>query len=243
MRTAAAIFLLLVCAACGNVKPFVGYQPEFLPIQMTVTPSGVSFAGDTSIATFVGVFSIGATYSLQPPNADSIYVILRDRETGFDKIYEVRTGQGEFSAVVNGKTTIAVTTSRVLIDVTNGVIEKIRFKRVAGPAYTQTPTIWNKIGARWDEGWSQSWYKPLELTRWAYDDSTIGRWYGVGFAWFLLRLILAIILFFIDAVLTLCFLLGQVAFVIFGPVGRNVIYGLLVLSAIGGVAIYVAERP
>jgi hypothetical protein len=57
----------------------------------------------------------------------------------------------------------------------------------------------------------------------------MGRWYGIGFIWFLIRLILAIIFFIIDAVLSIGFLLGQIGFLFFGPTGRNVIYGILVL--------------
>jgi hypothetical protein len=74
---------------------------------------------------------------------------------------------------------------------------------------------------------------PYALTRWAYDDSTIGKWYGIGFIWFLLRLTLAVICFLIDTVLSLGFLLGQLGFVCFGPTGRNVIYGLLILAILG----------
>jgi len=66
----------------------------------------------------------------------------------------------------------------------------------------------------------------------AYNDSTIGKWYGIGFVWFLLRLILTIVFFIIDAILSLGFLLGQIGFLLFGATGRNVIYGILVLIAL-----------
>jgi hypothetical protein len=227
-----ALFVIATCVACGNTTPYISYQPEFLPITIKISPDGISFAGDRSIVTEIGTFSIGADYSLQPPAANSIYVILRDRQTGFDHIYDVKTGSEQFTAVVNGKTTIAVTTSRVLIDVSKGTIEQIRFKRVSEPAVGGGVSIGNKLGARWDEGWHQSWYKPFALCRWAYDDSTIGKWYGVGFVWFLLRLVLAIFLFFVDAVLTIGFLFGQLGFMFFGPTGRDVIYGLLVLGTV-----------
>jgi hypothetical protein len=226
------------------VEPTVTYQPPFLPIEILASPSGIEIKGDLSIETFIGTFSIGGRYLLPPIASNSIYVILRNKHTGYDHIYELRTNSEQLSVVVNGKTTVAVTTSRVTIDLTYGKIDQIRFKRVAVPPISSsvsTPnTLREKIAQRWDAGWSQSWYKPLWLTRWAYDDSTIDKWFGVGFIWFLLRLILAIICFVIDAVLTLGFLLGQLGFVLFGPTGRNVIYGLLVLAAlIGGVSVIV----
>lgn len=232
LRLALVLCLTLVCVACGDVKPYIAFHPLYLPIEIKISPDGISISGDKEIVTSIGTFSIGAEYSLAPPPTNTIYVILRDRQTGFDHIYQVKTGNQEFTAVVNGHTTIAVTTSRVLIDVSKGTIESIRFKSVSTPSLAGAPTIGSKMGARWDEGWSQSWYKPFGLARWAYDDSTIGSWYGVGFVWFLLRLVLTIIFFLVDIALTLGFLLGQCGFMIFGPTGRDVIYGLLVLFAI-----------
>jgi hypothetical protein len=74
----------------------------------------------------------------------------------------------------------------------------------------------------------------------------MGKWYGIGFIWFLIRLILTIVFFIIDAVLSLGFLLGQVGFLFFGPTGRNVIYGILVLIVLIpmliGLAVAIADR-
>ncbi len=83
-----------------------------------------------------------------------------------------------------------------------------------------------------DAGWAKSWYKPYGLARWAYSDSTIEKWYGAGFVWFLLRLLFSVFLGLIDTLLTLGFVLGQLAFIIFGPTGRDVTYGFLVLGFI-----------
>ncbi|MGO9162068.1 MAG: hypothetical protein ACLP7J_15375, partial [Streptosporangiaceae bacterium] len=63
----------------------------------------------------------------------------------------------------------------------------------------------------------RSWYKPFMLCGWAYDDSTLTKWYGIGFIWFLLRLVLAAFLFIVDLVFTIFFLIGQVVFMLFGP--------------------------
>lgn len=61
----------------------------------------------------------------------------------------------------------------------------------------------------------------------------IAKWYGAGLAWFLLRLVLSIILGIVDTFLTICSLLGQAGFVMFGPTGRNFFYGFLALIIIG----------
>jgi hypothetical protein len=237
------MFLVLICTGCGGrLQPTVGFKPRYLPIQFTVGDNGTSITGDLSIETFVGTFSIGGNYLLHPPQTGSIYVTLRDQQTGFDKIYEIKTGSEELSVVVNGKTTIAVATSRVLINVTNGTVEKIRFKQVNGPAYSNGeggPNIGQRIAARWDQGWSQSWYKPFSLGRWAYSNSTIEKWFGVGFVWFLIRLVVALLLYVVDLFLSLGFLIGQVAFIWLGPTARDTVYGVIVLLLLisGGSAI------
>jgi hypothetical protein len=245
----ALVFLItIVCAACSenNLGAGVTYKPEFLPVHLSLDSSGVSVGGDTSFVTPIGTFSIGASYQLLPAY-NGIYVILRNRKTGFDQIFEIRNVGDQFSAVVNGITSIDVSNGRILIDVTAGNIKEVTFKRASSEIPKQSTPSWlHSITARWDAGWQQSWYKPFVLTRWAYDDSTMGRWYGIGFIWFLIRLILTIVLFIIDAILSLGFLLGQIGFLFFGPTGRNVIYGILVLIAIIpvliGLAVVIADR-
>jgi hypothetical protein len=231
-----------ICAGCGgSVQPTLAYKPLFLPFALTYGPKGFGIQGSTSFATAIGEFSIGAQYQLPPQKADSIYVILRDRRTGYDQIFEVQSGGNQFAAVVNGTTTISIANNQVLIDVTNGTIKKITFKRVTGQVSEQDSSwfvhTWHATSHRWDEGWAQSWYRPYGLTKWAYSDSTINRWYGIGFVWFLIRLILAIILSLIDTVLSVGFLLGQAGFLLFGPTGRDAIYGLLVLGTLAAIGI------
>lgn len=216
------------------MQPGLTYQPILLPVHFNVSASGISIGGNTSLVTPIGTFSIGASYML-PQQGDSIYVILRDHKTGFDHIYKVRSGGDAFTAVINGTTDISVTNNQVLIDVTSGKVEEIYFKRARetiSEQHTWSPKIWRASIARWDSGWRESWYKPFSMSRWAYSDSTIGKWFGIGFAWFLIRLALAVVLALIDTGLTIGFLLGQGAFILFGPTGRDVIYGLLVLLAI-----------
>lgn len=194
----------------------------------------MSVTGGPSLVTPIGEFSIGARYSLPEVSRGEIYVILRDRRTGFDHIYEVKTGGDQFTAVVNGTTTVGIVNDQVTIDITNGTIDSVRFRSAPQQVSEQSGRgLWHGIVTRWDAGWQQSWYKPYALTRWAYDDSTIEKWYGIGFIWFLLRLLFTIILAMVDTLLSLGFLLGQVGFMIFGPTGRDVIYGLLVLGVLG----------
>jgi hypothetical protein len=237
-RLALVVAILAVCAGCGsNFSAGVKYKPLYLPVTLSVGISGDTIEGNVSFASDIGQFSIGARYNLEPSRPGSIYVILRSRKTGYDHIFEIKTGGDQFTAVVNGTTSISITNNQVLIDVTNGNIKKISFKSVNSQISEQAQgnwmaREWHKAGSRWDEGLRESWYKPYGLTRWAYDDSTIDRWYGVGFVWFLLRLILAIFMAIVDTVLSLGFLVGQIGFMLFGPTGRDLIYGLLVLGAV-----------
>jgi hypothetical protein len=246
-----AVFALLglLCTACGGtISPKASFKPRFLPFEISIGASGNStIEGSISWVTDIGEFSIGAQYELPSHNNNDIYVILRNRGTGFDKVYKVRTDGEQFNAIVNGTTSITVANDQVLIDVTNGSIRSVTFKQVDNQITEASATGWmpktrHAIAARWDAGWSQSWYKPYSLSKWAYADSTIEKWYGVGFVWFLLRLVFSIILALVDTVLTAGFLLGQLGFILFGPTGRDVIYGLLVLIVIGMLIGIAADR-
>lgn len=241
VRLVLATFVILMCAGgCASSKsPELTYRPAFLPVELTFGTSGISIKGDQSLATPIGEFSIGAHYDLPVRDQGGIYVILRDRKTGYDKIFEVRTGSDQFSVVVNGTTSISVANGQVMIDITTGDIKTVAFKRSNGAVAEKASSGWlavtgHKVATRWDEGWRDSWYKPFQLTQWSYSDSTIEKWYGVGFVWFLLRLILAIVLFVVDAVMTIGFIVGQGAFILFGPTGRDASYGLMILIVITG---------
>jgi hypothetical protein len=233
-----SLLLGLILSGCGGtIEPEGSWRPFFLPCEISVGYDGKStISGSVSCATDIGEFSIGAKYVLPQQSSSSIYVILRDRRTGFDHVYAVHTqGGGEFNAVVNGTTSITVTNDQVLIDITDGTIRQIRFKEVQNPIAegSSSGNWWEQhVAARWDAGWAQSWYKPYALAKWAYDDSTIEKWFGIGFIWFLLRLVLSIALALVDTVLTMGFFIGQFAFIIFGPTGRDVIYGFMILGVL-----------
>lgn len=241
----AAVAVLPV--SCGtNPDAQVGYKPPILPVKFVLSSSGVTISGDRSLVTPMGTFSVGAKYSLSPSKSDSVYVIIRDKdqgETGFDQIYEVKSGQGEFTAVVNGTTTIQVRDRQVLIDVTDGKVNSIELKgveRTANISEGQGDNIVAVAESRWRGYWDTAFYTPLALFNWAYDDSTMSEAYGIGFVWFLIRLLAALVLFIGDIILTLACTIAAIATVFFGTTGRNIAYGIEALLGIfiigGGVA-------
>ncbi|MDQ1294083.1 MAG: hypothetical protein QG608_1966 [Actinomycetota bacterium] len=230
----AVIFASLVVGCGGQTDVKTGYQPPYLPVRFVYSAEGgFRIEGESEIVTLVGRFSIGADYSIDPPDSQQIVVILRDRDEGEDRIFRVRSGEGVFTAELNGSTTVQIVDRQVLIDVTNGSVKSVSLKRTPGAGIREKkPNWWTERRDAWNVGWSESWYEPYAMTRWAYDDSTIGKAYGLGFAWFLFRLALAIGLAVIDTILSFFFLLGQIAYVIGGPTWRNIVHGVAVLFVI-----------
>jgi len=153
-RLAVILLITTVCAGCGsNAETVASYRPEFLPVALNINPSGISIEGLQSIVTPIGTFSIGALYDLPPRASGSIYVILRDRSTGFDKIFEVQTGTDQFMAVVNGTTNISIANGQVLIDITDGSIKQVAFERVSDQISQRSPNwfvkAWHVTVIRW----------------------------------------------------------------------------------------------
>jgi len=229
---------LLPASACdqGTTEPSAGFKPILLPVKFSIGPQGVSVTGDSSIVTPIGEFSITARYTLPNRPRDSIFVIIRDYKRGrdgTDDIYLVRSGGDNFTAVVNGETTIGVRDGQVTIDITKGTIKSIQFQQiepVAAKAEQGAIEAWWSNGVRkWNAGWKSSFYKPFAMTRWAYDDSTIGKAYGLGFVWFMLRFTLTVVLAVVDLLLTLIFVVAQGAYWFWGPTGRNIVWGLVAL--------------
>lgn len=225
-----AIFLLNACGAAGEVGPAIGFKPYLLPVKLTVTQSGVDIAGDRNIVTPLGLVSIGARIKLPAKEGDSIRVIIRDQKRGgigLDDIYDVKAGGGSFEAVTNGTTVIRVTSEReVVIDITDARIESIEFRKVSPAAFEGN----GQDSSRWSEHWQTLpfGYHSWLLARWAYDDSTIEKWYGAGFTIFLARLIVATLLAIIDFLLVMVFFFAGL-FYLFGETARNVYYGFLAI--------------
>jgi hypothetical protein len=219
-----ALLTALVCSACGgDVTPTASYSAPFkLPFHISIGKQDgrPTLSGNVSWITDLGVISVGLQYTVPPPGPGYILVIVEDRKTALDHDYQVRTNGYRFAAVVNGTTTISVSNNVVTIDVTSGSVRQISFKRVVAPAhaYTSAPGggWWHTVNSRWDEGWARSWYHPFMLSSWAYDDSTVAKWYGAGFVWFLLRFVLACFLGVIDLIFTVLFYFGQIIVTLFG---------------------------
>jgi hypothetical protein len=224
----------------------VGYQPPVLPVEFVVNGDGIEISGKKELVTPIGTFSIGAKYQLPHNARDTIYVILRDqhaRPSGVDHIYEVRIGEDEFQAVVDGHTVIAVKDDRVTIDVTDATVERIEFHGV--PPTVDEGTSASLWVQRWHENWRDSPYKPFVLFTWAYDDSTVGQWHGLGWVVFVLRLIMALVLLVVAIVRTAIFLAAALAYMVFGDTGRNFVIGIVLvpvgLLALGFLAAVAAE--
>src|SRR5947209_9683315 len=125
LALSAVIVLISLVAACGGeARPVISFQGDFLPFAIHYSPPDhISFTGEKSYVTPIGEFSVGAEYQLPKQDAASIYVILRDRTTGFDHIYQVHTDGEQLTAVMNGRTVIGIGKNKVLIDITRGIIK------------------------------------------------------------------------------------------------------------------------
>lgn len=232
------IFLVSACATANDVGPSVSYKPPLLPVKLTATTSGFVITGDRTLVTHLGTVSIGANVRLPAKDEGTIRVVIRDRKrgsVGSDDIYNVEAGYGNFEAVTNGTTRIQVSSDRqVLIDVTDARVESIEFREVA-PAALKESDDENFLLQWWSRHWSRHWetlpfgYHPWSLTRFMYDDSTIDKWYSIGFAYFLARLIVAVILAIIEFFIFAALFLAAIFYLFFGETGRNICYGLLSL--------------
>lgn len=224
----ATIFLLISCSAAGNTEPQISVKPTLLPLKFIAGPTGFAIAGDRTIATPLALISIGAKVNLPAKDDGVIRIVIRDRKRagiGLDDIYDIKSGDGDFEAVTNGTTVIQVNRERELtIDVTDAHIGSIEFRRVSPVAFEDT----SREPSRWSKHWQTLpfEYNSWTLTRWAYDDSTIGKWYGAGFAIFLIRLVAATLLAIFDFLLVAIFFVAGF-FYLFSETARNIFYGFL----------------
>ncbi|MDA0632448.1 hypothetical protein OUY22_03400 [Nonomuraea sp. MCN248] len=230
---AVAVVMMLGGSGCAGSGVKASYRPALLPVKLEWGNGNINITGETSIVTPVGVFSVGLEHSVVAKKADALYVIFRNRHAslpgssvaGVDHIYEVMSGGGRFVAVVNGTATIEISDQEVLIDVTDGALKVVEFKGAQAVVQEQQ----GGVALRWQQFWDDCFYSPMGLSRWAYDDSTIDSWYGLGFLWFLFRLFFALILGVVDLVLTVGCFLAAVGFLVAGQTGRNIVYGVEVL--------------
>jgi hypothetical protein len=239
VHVVAAVMLALGvgAAGCSGADVKASYRPLFLPVKLEWGPGGPKVTGDATIATPIGIFSVGAEHAIWSKKQNALYVIFRNHHgvlpgsavKGTDHVYEVMSGGGRFSAVVNGTAVIEVSDQEVLIDVTDGTIKVIEFKGAQAVMQERQ----GGVTQRWQEFWDDCFYTPMAMSRWAYDDSTMDQWFGLGFVWFLVRLALALFLGVIDLILTVGCFLAAVGFLVAGPTGRNIVYGVEALLFIG----------
>lgn len=132
---------------------------------------------------------------------------------------------------------------QVIIDVTDGSVQTIEFKQT-GPGLKEQAdsNAWTRTVDKWHAGYDSSWYHPFALARWAYDDSTIGRWWGVGFVWFMLRLVATLLLAVVDVLLSVVFVVAQLIYLAAGSTGRNIVWGLFVLILVIGIGAGLANN-
>ncbi|MFG1942603.1 hypothetical protein [Nonomuraea sp. NPDC048826] len=240
--TALALVFMLGAAGCAGSGVKASYHPALLPVKLEWGNGAIKITGEKSIVTPIGVFAVGLEHPVVAKKENALYVIFRNRDAslpgstvaGVDHVYEVLSGGGRFVAVVNGTATIEISKQEVLIDVTDGTLKVVEFKGAQAVVQEQP----GGIGKRWQEFWDDCFYSPMALSRWAYDDSTMDRWYGLGFLWFLVRLILALVLGVVDLILTVGCFLAAVGYLVAGTTGRNIVYGVEAL--IGMLFVFVA---
>lgn len=212
--------ILIFSQILKDCNQTVSYNPPFLPAKLVFREDGnISIVGDLSVLTPLGEFSIGAEYSLRKDD-NSTLIILRDQKKGkkgFDTIYRLYSDD-DFVAVIDGRTSIHVFDRQVLIDITSAHIQSIEFKRVE-KTITEPPTQFFKP--------FPLCYQPFALSAWAYDDSTVSKWYGLGFLLFVVRLFIAIVLLIFDLIITIALGIGVLIDSTLGTTVRNIYYGLL----------------
>jgi WD40 repeat protein len=125
------VLLLGVLLSVGcRVTPSgeLGYKPPFLPVQFTIDTLGaISASGDASVTTPLGQFSIGGSVALETDD-ESLLLIIRDRRHDpgkTDTVYRIPTNGAEVKVVLDGKTTVEVTSKRMVVDVTDGNVQAI----------------------------------------------------------------------------------------------------------------------
>jgi hypothetical protein len=131
---------------CGGKKMVV--SPSMLPIRLSVDQSGdIDVSLVAGIVTPIG--SVSISHPLTPPDDQEIYLIIQNRnlpEHQQQIVYKVCLSRN-IKVTTNGKTVIAINQYRVVIDVTESVVETIEIWdenitpfTVAGPTCGGIPT-------------------------------------------------------------------------------------------------------
>lgn len=113
----ALILTFSVLVGCGKSKLTAGFKPELLPVKITVDSTGkVSFSWDQSIATPIGVFSLGVSTAVYEPESDNELTVLIRRNGVLQEAYRLQ-GESRLQAVVVGITNFTIQRNRVELDV------------------------------------------------------------------------------------------------------------------------------
>lgn len=122
-----------------DINPYVQYSPPLpVPVTFVVDAHGISVSSGTAFVTPIGVFQIGAAKGLVGFPEKDLVLVLRDRASGRESAYRI-TGGREADIVVEGKTHVAVTSTKVTIDVVAGQI--IQVLPPEPPLYAGCPPI------------------------------------------------------------------------------------------------------
>ncbi|GAB3886519.1 hypothetical protein [Microbispora bryophytorum] len=233
VRVIAVLMILAAPAACTDESTEISFQPSVLPVKLTWSDGDVGVQGDLGLVTPIGKIEVNAGLPLPDTGDTSFYVIFRDKHAAIDDVYRVTSGSGSFHAVVDGTADFSVDDQRVTIEVLRGTVKTIEFKKTERLPVQKG----NGVVHKWTEFWQTTFHRPFSWSRWAYDDSAMHDWPPLGFLWFLIRLVAAIVLGVLDLILFVVQIFAAIAFALAGAVAMNVVYGvaaLLGLMILGG---------
>lgn len=135
MITRASIWIILVISLTGSEafsQVEAKYQPPLLPCSIGIDSDGRPFLElEASIVTPVGTFSIGGEFPMSR-SSDYSYVVIRNRSTATDTVYELQTEGEELRVYLDGKAELSIKKRRVTIDITNGNVRHILFGYLGG---------------------------------------------------------------------------------------------------------------
>lgn len=133
-KTLIVFFLITVSIAFNNSYaedgPYAEWKPPFLPIVITVDGEGIQVAGEASIATPVGTFSVGYSHDLLKEEHKNLVLVIKDKQK--EHVYEIDSDKKLF-VFVNGTTLIEAKNNVVIVDATKSKKIKIQFSTQDNP--------------------------------------------------------------------------------------------------------------
>ena len=143
----------------GSAAATLTYQPPYAPISLSINTLGeVSVQGESTVNTFIGRFSLGAGYTLNP-DPGYTHVIIRDRRRGAsdqEAVYRVYTGGRELSFVslartVGEETRINIQDRRIVVDVSDGLERTVSIRSTEAIPLAQQVSLPTSQPARPDK--------------------------------------------------------------------------------------------